>query len=106
MGLIRSSFKILKYITVFSLGYYFGSVKSDNYNCIFNSDSTSSIIENSVDSKKDLKNIIVNYSFLEKKLYEDTTSFNNSSVGSSKISSKLFFENFIDVYSKNFVKKS
>ncbi len=40
MGLIKTGFKLLKYGIVFSLGYYFGSVKSDNYNCIFNENKT------------------------------------------------------------------
>ncbi len=39
MGLIRTAIKTLPYIAVFSLGYYFGSVKSDNYDCVFKNNS-------------------------------------------------------------------
>ncbi len=47
MGLIRTAIKTLPYIAVFSLGYYFGSVKSDNYDCVFKNSSTERIYNNS-----------------------------------------------------------
>ena len=47
MGLIRTAIKTLPYIAVFSLGYYFGSVKSDNYDCVFKNNSTERIYNNS-----------------------------------------------------------
>lgn len=61
MGLIRTAIKTLPYIAVFSLGYYFGSVKSDNYDCVFKNNNTERIYNNSGFSfKSDSLDVVVN----------------------------------------------